>query len=211
MPSSRPHPPFMYRRNTSEAQREFTELVARRFAKIRDDYISPDNMLRYRHGEGWQTNYPTSIENEGKFKEFSAETNLKYEDVVNHAVPVISDTLQELVKEFKGQFVTSLFDLVSETTERTGNVVSAAQAGSNAQAFLQALEAVEFGVDRDGNVTKPNIHVGANQAKKLIQDLESEGQEFSDKVERVAAEKTEAALLREAERKAKFVGQGKPI
>jgi hypothetical protein len=201
----------MYRRNTSEAQREFTELVARRFAKIRDDYISPDNMLRYRHGEGWQTNYPTSIENEGKFKEFSAETNLKYEDVVNHAVPVISDTLQELVKEFKGQFVTSLFDLVSETTERTGNVVSAAQAGSNAQAFLQALEAVEFGVDRDGNVTKPNIHVGANQAKKLIQDLESEGQEFSDKVERVAAEKTEAALLREAERKAKFVGQGKPI
>jgi hypothetical protein len=66
------------------------------------------------------------------------------------------------------------------------------------------LKKVEFGVDREGNVCLPEMHVAPDMAEKIVNELKSQPPEYSAEVERLKAERSEQALQKEAERKAKF-------
>ena len=103
-----------------------------------------------------------------------------------------------------GQFARSIYSVVGAAAERVGNVVSNKETGSTAQSFLAMLKKIEFGVDRDGNVSLPQVHVGPDMAEKMINELQSQPPEFGEEVERVKAQRSEQALQKEAERKAKF-------
>ncbi len=97
-----------------------------------------------------------------------------------------------------------IYSVVGAAAEKVGNVVSNSETGSSAQSFLQMLKKIEFSVDREGNVSLPQMHVGPDMGKKLLEELSAQPPEFSEEVERVKAERTELALHKEAERKSKF-------
>jgi hypothetical protein len=70
------------------------------------------------------------------------------------------------------------------------------------------LEKIEFGVDRDGNVTLPQIHAAPNVVDEIHRVLTSQGPDFERRVERVKREKIKAALKKEESRKARFPREG---
>ena len=75
---------------------------------------------------------------------------------------------------------------------------------SPAEAFLAALEMIEFGIDENGEVSLPQFHMGREGFEKTMADLEAQGPEFTERVDKVKAEKSERAREREKERLAKF-------
>ncbi len=105
----------------------------------------------------------------------------------------------------KRQFFEMLYGTLSETCDEHGQTVSVDPEKGFPAAFLEMLEKIEFSVDRQGNVSLPEMHVGAEMGAKLIAQLEAQPQEFKDQIELVKARKSSDALEREASRKAKFL------
>jgi hypothetical protein len=70
------------------------------------------------------------------------------------------------------------------------------------------LEKIELGVDKDGTVSMPQLHVSPEFGNRMMAALENTSQDYQDRVEALKARKTAEALARETERKAKFVRYG---
>lgn len=198
------NPPFQFNKGYDITAHEFTSVVAEKLNEVRNIYISSDNISFYSHGVGWETNYPNSVNNNGEFKKVSAETAMKFEDVVLHDVSVLQNNIDHIAKAMADQFQRSLFEMVSKTTEKTGNTLSAKDFSSNAEAFLASLKQVEFGVDKNGEVSLPSFYVGKEMSQKMLDELQSMGPEFDAKVQKIKQEKTQKALAEEIARKSKF-------
>jgi hypothetical protein len=98
----------------------------------------------------------------------------------------------------------NIYATVSAAADGTGNVVSTKAAGSPALAFLEMLRKIEFGVNPKGEVTLPDLHLSPEMGQKMFDDLNSQGPEFRNEVERIKREKALDALQREQARLAKF-------
>jgi hypothetical protein len=199
-------PPFSFKARQSQASEEFTKLVAERLNAVREQFIASSNVMSFSHGSGWKSDYPTALDNEGSFQAHSSEIGIKFDEVISHDVSVIRRNIEHIVRELSDQFQRSLFTMVSETTEKSGNTVSAKNYQSNIEAVLATLEKIEFGVDVNGQVSLPTIYMGGEgSVEKMIGELKAAGPEFEARFETVKKHKIEKALAGEQERKSKFV------
>jgi len=164
--------------------------------------LPEENTLHYTHGRKWSNRAnPNSLD--GGFQEHSTEWETSFQDIVDGDLSIIPAFVQHLTTEMHRQMATMVYSSLEVATKSTGNVVSAQQEGGFPAAFLEMLKKIEFGVDKKGNVSLPQLHVGTN-AQKLIAELEAQPPEFQAEVERIKAEKSAAALAAEAARKKKF-------
>jgi hypothetical protein len=97
-----------------------------------------------------------------------------------------------------------MYEMVSDAAASVGNVVDAKATGSIAESFLEMLRKTEVGVDRDGTISMPQLHVHPDTWVKMEEELRSQPPEFGAEVERIQAEKAEAAFDREATRKGRY-------
>jgi hypothetical protein len=166
-------------------------------------YVNEDNVLHYSHGANWIRS--AREDDEGlQMETLSTEWSTPHQSILENDLSLITTSLRDAVESLSAQFARSIYGVVDAAAERVGNIVSDLETGSTAKSFLEMLKKIEFGVDRDGNVSLPSMHVGPGMAEKLLNELESQPPEFSEEVERIKAERTELALKKEAERKAKF-------
>ena len=105
-----------------------------------------------------------------------------------------------MVQQFDESMARMLYETVSAACEESGQVVDGRDIPFP-QAFLEGFKKIELGVDRNGNVSMPEFHVGSLD---MVKQLEAMPPEFQAEVERVKAEKIAKALEVEAERKKKF-------
>lgn len=207
--TSRVPPPFSFAAKQSKANDEFTKMVVDRVNVVRDQFISSNNIMSFSHGSGWKSDYPHAPDNEGSFQEHSSQTGIKFDEVVNHDVSVLRRNLEHFVKDISDQFQRSLFSVVSESTEKSGNIVSAKAHQSNAEAILAAFEKIEFGVDIDGHVSMPTVYMGGEgSVEKTINELKAAGPQFEARFEAVKKQKIEKALADEQDRKSKYSTKG---
>jgi hypothetical protein len=164
--------------------------------------LPEDNTLHYTHGKKWsnRTN-PHAID--GGFQEHSVEWRTPFKDLVEGDLTLIPRFIQHTSEEFQRQVSTMIYSSIDKVTAMTGNIVSVKEAGSFPAAFLEMLGKIEFGVDKQGNASMPEIHTGTDP-KKMIAELEAQPPEYQAKVERIKSEKMAAALAAEAARKSKF-------
>ena len=164
--------------------------------------LPEDNTLRYSHGRKWsnRTN-PRTID--GGFQEHSVEWLTSFKDVVEGDLTLIPKFIQHMSSEFERQISTMIYSSLDKVTTTTGNTVSVKDAGSFPAAFLEMLRKIEFGVDKQGNVSMPEIHTGTDP-QKMIAELEAQPPEYKAEVDRIKSEKMAAALAEEATRKSKF-------
>ncbi|WP_165190396.1 hypothetical protein [Caulobacter soli] len=170
-------------------------------------YLRPENTQRFRHGGGWSN--PANPEApEVKWHTHSAETAIRFEDIVNNDLSTIDRTFAAFKEAMERQFAEMLYSTVSEAAEQVGNVVDAKAQPSLADAFMATIEKIEFMADKNGEVSLPEVHVHPETGAKMMAALEAAPQEFKDRLEALKARKSEEALTREAERKTKFVRYG---
>ena len=70
--------------------------------------------------------------------------------------------------------------------------------------MLEMFRKIEIDVDRDGNVSMPQIHVGSDMYERVTTEMQNVPTELAAEFEQVKAEKIRLAHEREVARKAKF-------
>lgn len=196
--------PFRYSSRIKEFSEAFTKQVAAELQKRHDGLISPRNAQKFQHGRMWKTKPTEHGDESGEMQAISVEFLSKFDDVVNHDLAKFVEARNRLVEGLMAQFQASLYQTISQSTEKSGNTVVAGPGQSPAETLLAALERIEFGIDENGEVSLPQIHMGQEAFEKTIADLEAKGPKFTERVEQVKAKKSELARQRESERLAKF-------
>lgn len=203
--------PFPFAKETEKFDVAFTSMLRKELRDVQATFLSPDNMLGYSHGRAWRTTHPNALKNEGEFQEHSVETSIPFAKIVEHDLSQIEKFKNEVINGFTNQFMRTMYATVSEAADAVGNTVNAQDHEDFSQTFLEALQKIEFGVDRDGNVSLPQFHVSPAMAEKVTKELAAKGPDFEKQVNELMAEKSAAAKAREEERLSKFPPNGEAM
>jgi hypothetical protein len=171
--------------------------------RSRETFVSEQNVLRMSHGRNW-VHSARDPEPDITMHKISAEYTIPFKDIADNDLSLIERTILPINEEMEKQFAQNMYGVVGAAAERVGNVVDARAAGSFAQSMLEMFQKIEFGVDRDGNVSLPQIHVGTDTFERISKEMKNVPPEIEAEIEQLKAEKIQAALDREVERKAKF-------
>ena len=195
--------PFPDKRAARAFDSKFTDLVRELLRRVVDARLPPENTQIFYHGRGWTQRRADGSEMTGGVKAHRAEIELRFEDVVGGRLSAVAEQAGSIVEQMEAGFMRTLYETVTTAVEEVGNVVDAKGKPLTA-VFLETLRKIEFGVDRRGEVTRPEIHVHPETAGKVMKALEDAGPEFEAEVTRLMAEKETEALARERERKGRF-------
>lgn len=201
--------PFAFDSDSEKFSVAFHEDLAEQLAEQRNQVISPNNSLRMNHGTKWQFKQVDSEEFEdGEMELHSVETSYKYQEIVDYDLKCIAKHQNEIVGLLMKEFMQGIYKTLEESTEKSGNVVSGQGGPFTAELYLELLEKIEFGVNADGEVSLPQFHTAPEAAGKILNELNSQGSEFRQKVEELMEKKKGAALEKEKIRKSKFPSKG---
>jgi hypothetical protein len=197
-----PFDPFHY----GKRQKELSDAILARIRDVvharQEKMIDARNMFSYRHGQEWSLSSHSADQPEfSRFHAARADASVWYRDIVDHKLQALTKYITHIADEFEQQFQSSMFQLLHETTEATGNVVNLD--GDFAKGFIELLTKIEIGVDRSGRPTMPIMFVGSEQFKQL-QQLEEPPPKISQQIEELKARKEADAILREVKRISKF-------
>ena len=202
--------PFRLSSMISDFDKALSEDVAITMKEQRKVVIPGNNVFGYTHGTKWHT-ITTETKNENEINEMqkhTTEVEISFQDIIDNNLEALEKYKNKLVSGFMQELMMVVYETVSESTKRTGNVVDAKGGGFKAEQFIEMLEKIEFGVDRNGNVSLPEIHAGPELAEKMLKELSAQGPEFEKRVQEITQKKSESALKREAERRSKFPSRG---
>lgn len=167
-----------------------------------EDMVSEQNVQRFTHGRRWNhRSNPHTVD--GEMQTLSAEGSTPFAGIVEGDLTLIPRMINSIAAQMTAAQMRMLYDTLSKSCDENGQTVSAAELG-NAAAFLAMLRKIEFGVDRDGNVSMPQIHAAPGTAKAMMAELEAQPPEFQAEVEWIKAEKSKEALERERLRLSRF-------
>lgn len=198
---------IMHRRTFFEFRDEARAFSEKFSTMVRDltrdeSPIPESNELRLTHGRSWD--HPGE-HGAGELQTMSAEISISFDDLMQGRLAALPEAIEHVATQMKRHFYQMMYQKASEGAEKVGNVASAEDAGSFATGFLEMFRKLEFGVGRNGQVNLPEIHAGPGMAKKILTELEAQPAEYHAEIERLKAEKTASALIREKMRKARFV------
>jgi len=114
----------------------------------------------------------------------------------------LSKVLATITRAAEGmaeQQVINVFQAITKACDSSGNVVDAVNRALP-DAFMEMLEKIEFGIDRNGEVEMPTIAVGPGMGERMLASLETQPPEFQARAEAMIAEKKAGALSRERAR-----------
>jgi hypothetical protein len=178
-------------------------LLVKLQARSRQMFVSQQNVLRMNHGGTW-VHAASEPEPDTSMHTISAEYAIQFKDIADNDLSLIARSILPLNEEMEKQFALNMYGMIGAAAEKVGNVVDAKAVGSLAASMLEILRKIELGVDRDGTVSMPQLHVGPEMAERIKKELKNVPPEIEAEIERVKAEKIHEALDREAARKAKF-------
>jgi hypothetical protein len=188
----------------SEAfDRSVTALLGMLQERTRQTFVSEHNVLRMNHGSNW-VHTARDPEPDTTMHSISAEWTIPFKDIAENDLGLIGRTIFPISDEMEKQFAQNMYGVVGAAAQKVGNVVDATPAGSFAKSMLEMFRKLELGVDREGNVSMPQMHVGPELYARLPEEMSKVPPELSAEIERVKAEKIQAALDREAERRGRF-------
>lgn len=169
----------------------------------RRQFVSERNVMRYQHGGRWH--HPAnSTATDVRNHRFETVWHIPYKGLVDNDLSLIRRSLNEMGTSMDEQFAMAMYAMVGDAAASVGNVVDAKAMGSIADSFLEMLRKVEVGVDRDGTISMPQLHVHPDTWVKMEEELGRQPPEFGAEVERIQAEKAAIAFEREAERVGRF-------
>jgi len=183
--------------------RSFGQMIRQLQKQQNKIYISDHNVLRFTHG---RKSIAPAIEGDTGFElnVISTEWTIYFKAIAENDLNLLESTILKVTDSFNSQFARNVYSTASSAADSAGNVVSINDSGSMALSLLEMLKRIEFGVDRNGKISLPSIHLSPETGMQLERDLALQPPEFAEELERLKQEKSKLALQKEAKRKAKF-------
>jgi hypothetical protein len=181
-------------------------VVRERTDALMTNVLSQENIQSFYHGEGWIDQGHDGPTNTGTFELSQVEHVIKVEDISSSDFTILYKFIESMAQSLFENMMKLLYVRVNEAVESVGNIVSAAESGSTAEAFLEMLRRLEFGVDNKGKVSLPQIHIHPDNVAKLEAELANQSRAFQLEAEVIKSQKIADALKREQARLARFKG-----
>jgi hypothetical protein len=198
--------PFPGKKHADEYSSAVQKTISAVYQRQVRELLDPRNVQRFYHGRNWRAHSGDEhAKEESTLEQHQVDHEIKFDDVIQHKLDLIPLTIKSITTSMHSSLMKMLYGKINESTDRSGNVVHAAEHGSPRDAFLETIRKIEFGVDEQGLVSLPQIHVPPGS--RLLEELQTGGAAFDAQVEALIAEKSKAALERENERLARFKGE----
>ncbi len=195
--------PFPSIKANQDFQKSFNALVRKVHQNNLYQTLTPRNVHNFAHGSGWRTHSGDESAKElSEIEKHSTEFSISFIDVVQQNLAVLPRLISDITQSMHSGLMQSMYSKIHQATQQTGNIVTASQAGSNAKAVIEMLNKIEFGVDENGNVSMPEIHVPPGST--IFEDIEKEGAAFEKEMEEIIERKKISALQKEQDRLSKF-------
>ncbi|HEY0958265.1 MAG TPA: hypothetical protein VGE05_03220 [Novosphingobium sp.] len=194
---------FEGREDQAAVEMSVAKLVGALQEQSRAMFVNEHNVMRMNHGGQW-VHSAREEEPDTTMHSISTEWLIPFKDIADNDLDLIARTIRSINEDMQRQFAQNMYATVGAVAEKVGNVVDAKATGSIAQSMLEMFKKIEFGVDRDGNVSMPTLHVAPETHDRIVKELQSVDPEVEAEIERVKAIKIQAAFEREADRKSKF-------
>lgn len=196
---------FSFHERIKQFDTALTSLIDNLVRSERAKILNPENVMRYYHGTSWVSVASSDPHKEEEMKIHSTEAIINMKDIREHKLSALHYFIMDIVKKMHDETQKVMYQTVADTCENSGQTVNAKDYASPADAYLETLKTLEFGIDREGKVSYPEFHMGSPQAwEALKKDIEAKGVSFQAEVNKVTKEKEEAALEREKKRIARF-------
>lgn len=183
--------------------RSFINELSDRLKAGQAQFISAANVQTFNHGMNWQSHNSSTPDDISTMQNIRNEISIKKSDLANYNTETIEHTIKELSDLMLNSFLREMYATVSRSCEASGQVVDG-KGKSIGENFIEVLEKLEFGVDRQGVPVFPEIHVGPEAYEKFKNDASMHAPEIKIQVDKISERKQQEALTRESERLAKF-------
>lgn len=194
---------FEGKEDQAAVEMSVAKLVGALQEQSRTMFVNEHNVMRMNHGGKW-VHSARDEEPDSAMHSISAEWIIPFQDIADNDLGLIARTIRPMNEDMQRQFAQNMYATVGAAAEKVGNVVDAKATGSVAKSMLEMFKKIEFGVDRDGNVSMPALHVAPATYDRIVNELQSVDPEVEAEIERIKAIKIQAAFEREADRKSKF-------
>jgi hypothetical protein len=195
--------PFPNSQESSAFLQCFMRDVSGRLKIEQAKFISESNIQAFSHGINWQSHNSSSPDEVSTLKSFSHEMIVEKSGLIEYNLGLLDETAKNLTEAMAKEFMKEMYATMSESCDKVGNTVSG-MGKSTAESFVEMLEKIEFGVDRDGNPVMPCIHVNSAGFEAFKNDPAFNDQEFKTKIDEITERKKAQALEREKERRSRF-------
>ncbi|MFX1767702.1 MULTISPECIES: hypothetical protein [Paraburkholderia] len=195
--------PFPFAREEAAFMTAFAADVATQVGVRRSAYLPTDNVYRFMHGLQMSSQNETSPSDVTVLQRTSHEVCIARADLLQGDCSLVFRQMGKLVDGFETSMREKLYQTVAEAAVSVGNVISAHKRPI-AETILELLEKLEFGVDRQGRPTMPQLHAAPDVLAALRSDPQFNDPQFKQKIEEVVERKKSNAQAREAERVARF-------
>ena len=189
--------PFAHIGEIGKLDEIIQERVAKRAQNMREGVIPSTNVQRFKHGRQWVATNSYKPDEPTETVVHSTEMSISFESILNQEVVILGRLLRDIPNEMHKQFMSSMYDIVRETTESTGNVVSNKDFKAG---FMEAIKGIVFGVDRWGVPSAPQLHVNPVMAAKIEQYAKEPDAAYDQEIERITEQKKLEAIADEARR-----------
>lgn len=196
--------PFAFAKQVAEFNRANIADVSEALRRAQESLILPENMLRFEHGNAWRSKPMQFSDEKGELELHSSEHSIQFSDIVEHRLSLFETFKNELVAAMMTQFTHSIYEKLSAGAERVGNTMEIKATDNFAEKFLAMVESITFSVDRNGQVSMPQLHAGEEAFSRFQRDLTAVPAELKQRIEEAIARKSKEAIDAEALRIAKF-------
>lgn len=195
--------PFMFKGLKSEFMNGFAEAVGENSRILRERFVAADNVISFNHGRIWEMPCNTPGDAATELKEHGASIEFKLDDIIDGRVEIVFEAILQMTSDLNAQSERLLINTLSESTEKSGQVVDGTQA-TFPESMFKMLELIELPLDGKGELSMPKIIVHPSQIAKMEAEMSLAGTEFTVKFEALKAQKKQEAMEREEKRLARF-------
>ncbi|MBC3495739.1 hypothetical protein HU764_012140 [Pseudomonas sp. SWRI100] len=195
--------PFPFDSQAESVMKAFVKETGEELRNAQKQVGGGENALVFNHGGAWQSHHSYAPDRVAQAQTLSHETWLDMEDVMIGRLDVIERTKKEIVKSMAESFERFLYQMLSDTCEESGNVIDG-NGKSIGEHLLETINSIEFSVNKDGTISRPELRGSPATAKLIENDPSTRSPEFQAKLVEILRRKVSEAIARESERKAKF-------
>lgn len=181
----------------------FASAVGNNAKALREQYMAPENVLKFTHGKTWEAPANELGDKVGTVTRHGTETELKLADVVAGKIERIFMDVDTVTNQMHSQMERMLFDTMRQATDKTGQVVD----GRNKtlpEAMYETVEMLELPLSDDGELSMPTMFIHPSQSKELEEQIAKIDPQFDERFAELKLRKKNEAEVREKARLARF-------
>lgn len=181
----------------------FAKEVNERLKAEQSRFISAANVQSFNHGIQWQSHNSSNPDDVSTMQSLRNEIAIDVSDIVSYRISSLDATIRSLTNSMLESFLREMYASAGKACEASGQSVDG-KGKSFGETFIEILEKLEFGVDREGKPVTPDIHLHPDDAKRIQNDPSIHAPDIKLRIDEITERKQREAIEREQARREKF-------